>query len=374
MVEGGPVLVGAIEAADLLAPAMAGDGVGVLAGRPVLAVRLDDPGAVSDVAAAVGSVPAVVVGVLPGAGGVDLAPDVLASFDALLGPTAPAAGRDPAGVSVVRGSDVGELVARLAAGVEHSPAAAVTLVQLLRAGERLSLVDAVIAESWAYSMLQAGPDHRAWLAGRDRRVSSTSGEAVRVRRTADRLGITLARPSVRNAVDRRLRDDLHAALVVALADPTVDAVHLGGDGPSFCSGGDLDEFGSAPDPVAAHLVRTTRSPALALAAIAASHRVELVAHVHGAAVGAGMEWAAFADRVIARDDARFRLPEVSMGLVPGAGGTASIPRRIGRHRTLWLALTGEVLDAETAVGWGLADQVVGADAFAAAIHADDATW
>jgi enoyl-CoA hydratase/carnithine racemase len=159
--------------------------------------------------------------------------------------------------------------------------------------------------------------------------------------------------------------------VVACADPTVDAVHLWGDGPSFCSGGDLAEFGSMPDPVTAHLVRTSRSPALSLAAIArrgnppGSGGRELVAHVHGAAIGAGMEWAAFADRVIARDDAHFRLPEVAMGLVPGAGGTASIPRRIGRQRTLWLALTGEVLDATTARAWGLVDEVVGAGAFGA---------
>ena len=55
---------------------------------------------------------------------------------------------------------------------------------------------------------------------------------------------------------------------------------------------------------------------------------------------------------------RFRLPEVEMGLVPGAGGTCSIPRRIGRQRTAWLTLTGEAIDAETAERWGLVDTVV----------------
>jgi enoyl-CoA hydratase/carnithine racemase len=49
------------------------------------------------------------------------------------------------------------------------------------------------------------------------------------------------------------------------------------------------------------------------------------------------------------------LPEVGMGLIPGAGGTVSIPRRIGRHRTAWLALTGNTIDAGTALAWGLAD-------------------
>jgi len=131
-------------------------------------------------------------------------------------------------------------------------------------------------------------------------------------------------------------------------------VHLWGDGPAFCSGGDLREFGTAPDPAAASLVRTTRSPALDLRRVAS----RLTVHVHGAAVGAGVEWAAVGARVVARADATFRLPEVGMGLVPGAGGTSSIPRRIGRHRATWLALTGEQLDATTAAAWGLVDEVV----------------
>ena len=67
---------------------------------------------------------------------------------------------------------------------------------------------------------------------------------------------------------------------------------------------------------------------------------------------------AFAGRVEAAPDATFALPEVAMGLVPGAGGTVSIPGRIGRHRTAWLALTGERIDAPTAREWGLVDEVV----------------
>ncbi|MDQ6696224.1 MAG: enoyl-CoA hydratase/isomerase family protein, partial [Actinomycetota bacterium] len=55
----------------------------------------------------------------------------------------------------------------------------------------------------------------------------------------------------------------------------------------------------------------------------------------------------------------FRLPELAMGLVPGAGGTVSLPRRIGRHRTAWLALTGASIDAPTALDWGLVDTIEG---------------
>jgi enoyl-CoA hydratase/carnithine racemase len=128
---------------------------------------------------------------------------------------------------------------------------------------------------------------------------------------------------------------------------------LRGAGPSFCSGGDLDEFGTAPDVSTAHLIRTSRS---------AGHRIDqlrdrITAEVHGACIGAGMELPGFAGRVIAAPDARFALPELAMGLIPGAGGTVSLPRRIGRWRTAWLALSGAQIDAGTALRWGLIDEI-----------------
>lgn len=76
-----------------------------------------------------------------------------------------------------------------------------------------------------------------------------------------------------------------------------------------------------------------------------------------ARVGAGIELAAFANRVLAAPDTVIRLPEIEMGLIPGAGGTASLPVRIGRERTAYLALTGDPLTAEEALEWGLVDEV-----------------
>jgi enoyl-CoA hydratase/carnithine racemase len=83
----------------------------------------------------------------------------------------------------------------------------------------------------------------------------------------------------------------------------------------------------------------------------------VTARLHGACYGSGIELPAFADRVVAASDTRIALPELGLGLIPGAGGTVSLPRRIGRHRTAWLALSGAAIDATTALGWGLVDEV-----------------
>jgi enoyl-CoA hydratase/carnithine racemase len=177
--------------------------------------------------------------------------------------------------------------------------------------------------------------------------------AVQVRREQGRLYLALNRPERRNAFSAQMRDALVEALHLVLGDASITEVVLNGAGPSFCAGGDLMEFGTLPDPATAHAIRSTRNAARLLAACADRVRV----HVHGACVGAGIELAAFAHRVVATEDAFFELPEVGMGLVPGAGGTVSLPRRIGRQRTASLALSGARLDAATARHWGLVDEL-----------------
>jgi enoyl-CoA hydratase/carnithine racemase len=227
-------------------------------------------------------------------------------------------------------------------------------VQLLRLGEGLDVDGALVAESFAYSTLQAGPEFAAWLAERDAPTPMTAeGAPLQLERVGDTLHIRLDRPTRRNAYSVSMRDALTEALELALADRSL-TVELAGEGAAFCSGGDLDEFGRLADPATAHAVRTHRSPARLLARLAD----RVVARVHGACVGAGVELPAFAGSVVARSDAFFQLPEVRMGLVPGAGGTASLPRRIGRQRTAWLALSGSRIDARQALSWGLIDEVV----------------
>lgn len=250
-------------------------------------------------------------------------------------------------------------VDRVWRGVVRAPIAALAFAQLLRDASARSIYGALVAESFVYSTLQAGAEFRAWLAARKRRPSGRkrspveAGPACRMERDRDRLEVRLARPDKHNAFSRAMRDGLTEALQLALADPSIETLVLLGEGPSFCSGGDLDEFGSFPDPAEAHAIRTTRSPALLLSRLAQRTRVE----VHGACIGAGAELPAFAKHVVAREDAFFQLPEVALGLVPGAGGTASLPRRIGRQRTAWLGLSGARIDARTALDWGLVDEV-----------------
>ncbi|WP_084611698.1 enoyl-CoA hydratase/isomerase family protein [Tomitella biformata] len=258
---------------------------------------------------------------------------------------------------VVSAPSAAVAAAELVAGIDAAPVAAVTLAGLLQMSERLSVHDGLVAESLAYSTLQAGPEYAAWLAAADYPVKPEAGPPIQVERRDAVLAIELTRPDRHNALSAGMRDALVEALHVAIADDSIGRLELTGRGRSFCSGGDLAEFGTAQDPARAHLVRTEHRPGEQLHLLAQRLGADCVAHVHGAVMGGGLEVAAFAGHIRARPDSRFLLPELSMGLVPGAGGTVSVPRRIGRWRTAWMVLTGQVLDADAALLWGLVDEV-----------------
>ena len=262
---------------------------------------------------------------------------------------------------IVLGLDVhaatAEERATIEATVAAAPKASISAAVLLRGGtgttdERLA------KESAVYSLLQAGPEFAAWRAtwaARTRRAAThetKSEPPVLSHRDDTTLHVTLNRPTHGNAVSRALRDGLCEALSVALLDPDV-MVTLDANGRNFCTGGDLDEFGSFPDPSTSHLLRLQRSPARMLSRL--SNR--LCTYVHGTCAGSGIEFAAFSHRVIARPGSTFLLPELALGLVPGAGGTVSIVDRIGAQRTLWMLLTGHRIDVSTALDWGLIDAI-----------------
>jgi enoyl-CoA hydratase len=243
----------------------------------------------------------------------------------------------------------------LVANIAAAPLAAMVLAQVLRATEGMAVADALIVESMAFATLQNGPEFRAWLAGREAAPTPESPRTrpLKLSREDDRLNLVLNRPDSRNSLDRGLRDALVEALELAEADETVTEITLSAEGKCFSTGGELAEFGSTPDPATAHMIRTLRSPAMALARV--SDRLSV--RVHGVSIGAGVELAAFGRRVTAAPGASFQLPELSMGLIPGAGGCVSIPRRIGRQRAALLALSGRRINVATALQWGLIDAV-----------------
>jgi enoyl-CoA hydratase len=238
--------------------------------------------------------------------------------------------------------------------VGRAPHAAAVAVQLLRGIEGLPSGRALQFESACYGLLQGSAEHARWLAtrGASPRQSAAAGRVVVDRRGAE-LHIMLDRPLSRNAIDRGMRDQLFEAFSVAAADLEVRSIKLRALGAAFSVGGDLDEFGTTRDPATAHLIRSRSLPALAIGA-----RADILeAHVQGACVGAGLEIAAFAARLTASSQAWFQLPELSMGLIPGAGGCVSVPRRIGRQRTLLMILSGRRINALTALRWGLIDAI-----------------
>lgn len=236
--------------------------------------------------------------------------------------------------------------------VSRQPSAAAAVAQVLRATLSLPFAQAQMLESMSYSMLLASESFHAWRASVPiRQPTLDEGPRVLMSREEGVLRIRLNRAGVCNAVDSRMRDSLVEALQFAIDDPDAEPVLLSGEGSAFCAGGDLNEFGKAEDPAVAHLIRLLRAPACLIYRI----RERVCVRVQGACIGAGIEMAAAAGRVVALPDVFFRLPEVAMGLIPGAGGTASIPRRIGRHRTCFMALTGWDVDAATALSWGLID-------------------
>lgn len=263
------------------------------------------------------------------------------------------------GSGTSRGADV--LVAdqaaaeALAARLQRWPIAAQTLVQVLRSAEQLSPQQGLDLESLAYATLQAGPEFAAWLAERGDPVPEPDyeGEAVLLTRDGAILEAVINRPQIRNPISVEVREGLLTALELLELDDSICELRVRGAGACFSVGGHLNEFGTLPDAAVAHWIRTVRSPARKLAQL--GDRIHF--HIHGACIGSGIELPAFGRRVVAHSKTFFQMPELSLGLIPGAGGTVSMSRRIGRQRLAWLVLTGRRINARTALEWGLVDEL-----------------
>jgi enoyl-CoA hydratase len=178
---------------------------------------------------------------------------------------------------------------------------------------------------------------------------------------AERVGtITLNRPEVRNAINSALLDGLHDAVASLDADDGVDVVVLTGADPAFCAGVDLKALGSGE--MGTRHVGDGRNPM-------ASRTKPLIGAINGVTVTGGLEIALNCDFLIASERARFADTHARVGIQPGWGLTVLLPQAIGIRRARQMSITGNYVDAETALAWGLVNQVVEHDELLPACHA-----
>ena len=167
--------------------------------------------------------------------------------------------------------------------------------------------------------------------------------------------VTLNRPKVLNALNRRTWEDLRTAFEDVQADAAVRGAILTGAGDkAFIAGADIGELAQ----VSAVEAKTSSSFGQAVLDLIENLWKPVIAAVNGFALGGGCETAMACTIRIASENARFGQPEVTLGLIPGGGGTQRLPRLIGKGRALQLILSGEMISAEEAHRIGLVNEVV----------------
>ncbi|MBL0925862.1 MAG: enoyl-CoA hydratase/isomerase family protein [Sphingomonadaceae bacterium] len=159
--------------------------------------------------------------------------------------------------------------------------------------------------------------------------------------------IRLNRPEARNAFNEALLSSLAAALQRAANDDAIRCTVVTGNEQAFGAGGDIPEM-AATSPVG-----IWRSERHKWWATIHDFPKPLIAAVNGLALGGGCEFALAADIVVAGDNARFGLPEIKLGFVPGRGGTQRLPLAVGKPLAMWMILTGQTMDAARALQAGL---------------------
>jgi enoyl-CoA hydratase len=172
---------------------------------------------------------------------------------------------------------------------------------------------------------------------------------------ADRVAVlTLHRPERRNALNRALRHRLRRAVAEAEADEGIDVVILTGADPAFCAGLDLSEFGtgdSGLDELEEPRDGFERGPL-------GDHAKPIIGAVNGVAVTGGLELALACDFLIASEHARFADTHARVGVMPGWGLTVLLPEAVGVRRAREMSITGNYVDAQVALEWGLVNRVV----------------
>ena len=167
--------------------------------------------------------------------------------------------------------------------------------------------------------------------------------------------ITLQRADALNAINMAMRDELWTYFQAARWDPDVRVLCIQGTGPrAFSAGADITEFGTAPSYVEARRARHERDLWAALEDLP----VFTIAAMHGFCFGAGAELPLYCDLRIAAADTLIALPEVTLGYIPSAGGTQTLPRTAPPGVALGLVISGDRIDATQALEWGIVHQVV----------------
>ena len=176
--------------------------------------------------------------------------------------------------------------------------------------------------------------------------------------------ITLNRPEALNAINMAMRDDLWTFIHAAQLDPDVRVLVFRGDGPrAFSAGADISEFGTAPSLHQSREARRQRD----LWALLEDLPIPTIAALHGFCFGAGIELPLYCDLRIAADNTQIALPEVTLGYIPSAGGTQLMPRIAPPGAARGMILTGDPVDAQRALAWGIVHRVVPPDQLDAAV-------
>lgn len=167
--------------------------------------------------------------------------------------------------------------------------------------------------------------------------------------------VTLNRPKALNAYNIQMRDDLYEILGAIRDDDEVRVTILKGAGEkAFCAGADLTEFLTAPPPVFARQIRFERD----IWGLFTSIQKPFIAAMHGYVLGSGIEMSLCCDIRLCSDNARFGLPEVTLAIMPAAGGSQTLPRAVGRSNALDVLLTGRWLNADEAKRLKLVNKVL----------------
>jgi len=168
--------------------------------------------------------------------------------------------------------------------------------------------------------------------------------------------ITINRPDKLNALNRKTIDELHNALLAAEKDSNVKVIILTGSGQkAFVAGADISEFAAFSIPEGKALSADGQKK---LFDVAQNLNKIIIAAVNGFALGGGLELAMACHMRIASDNAKLGLPEVSLGVIPGYGGTQRLAQLIGRGKAMEIIATADMISAADAFNWGLVNHVV----------------